>query len=194
MARELYVGHISDSATEEDIRKLFSVVGPVTSVHLIIDPETREFKRCGYVRMAPGVDLKEAVETLDEALLIDQVITVSIARPQKPGMSKSGKFGGPRKPGFGPGRGAAPGARAAKRIGDEPAGAAEPRSAARQRPGGGLKPGAGATTGQEIKSGRGQRPSSRSGQDSGAGPARPAGGRGKGPRPGGEKTAPRRGR
>lgn len=194
MAKELYVGHISDNATEEDIRKLFSVVGPVTSIHLIIDPETREFKRCGYVRMAPGVDLKEAVETLDEALLIDQVITVSIARPQKPGMSKSGKFGGPRKPGLGPRRDAAPGARTAKRSGDEPTSAAEPRHAAGQRPVRGPKAGAGATTGQEMKSGRGHRPSGRSGRDSGAGSAKPTGGRGKGPRPGGEKTAPRRGR
>ena len=90
MAKELYIGHISDKATEQDIRKLFSVVGTVTSVHLIIDPETREFKRCGYVRMAADVDPKEAVETLDGALLIDRVITVSIARPQKPGMSKHG--------------------------------------------------------------------------------------------------------
>jgi RNA recognition motif-containing protein len=88
MAKELYIGHISENATEQDIWKLFSVVGKVTSVHLIIDPETREFKRCGYVRMAADVDPKEAVETLDGALLVDRVITVSIARPQKPGMSK----------------------------------------------------------------------------------------------------------
>jgi len=90
MAKELYIGHISDNATEQDIWKLFSVAGKVTSVHLIIDPETREFKRCGYVRMAADVDPKEVVETLDGALLVDRVITVSIARPQKPGMSKRG--------------------------------------------------------------------------------------------------------
>jgi RNA recognition motif-containing protein len=90
MSREIYVGHISENATEEDVRKLFSVMGTVTSVHLIIDPETGEFKRCGYVRMLSGVDLDEVVETLDGAYLIDREIVVSIARPQKPGMSKSG--------------------------------------------------------------------------------------------------------
>lgn len=95
MAKELYVGHISGNATEEDVHKLFSVMGTVTSVHLIIDPETGEFKRCGYVRMAADVDLKEVVETLDGALLVDRVITVSIARPQKPGMSK--KVGGGKR-------------------------------------------------------------------------------------------------
>jgi RNA recognition motif-containing protein len=90
MAKEIYVGHISENATEEDVRKLFSVMGTVTSVHLIINPETGEFKRCGYVRMTSGVDLNEVVETLDGAYLIDREIVVSIARPQKPGMSKSG--------------------------------------------------------------------------------------------------------
>jgi RNA recognition motif-containing protein len=94
MAKELYVGHLSEETTEEDLRRLFSVMGTVTSVHLIIDPETREFKRCGYVRMAADVDLKEVVETLDGAFLVDRVITVSIARPQKPGMSgKAGMSG-----------------------------------------------------------------------------------------------------
>ena len=87
MAKEIYVGHLSEQATEEDVWKLFSVAGTVTSVHLIIDPETREFKRCGYVRMAAGVNLDEVVETLDGAYLIDREIVVSIARPQKPGMS-----------------------------------------------------------------------------------------------------------
>jgi RNA recognition motif-containing protein len=83
MAKELYVGHISEQATEEDLRKLFSVMGVVTSVHLIVNQETGEFKRCGYVRMLAEVDLNEVVETLDGAWLIDRVITVSIAKPQK---------------------------------------------------------------------------------------------------------------
>ncbi len=184
MAKELYVGYLSGSATEEDIRKLFSVVGTVTSVHLIIDPETREFKRCGYVRMAADVDPNEAVETLDGALLIDQVITVSIARPQKPGMSKSGKtgkFGGPRKPGFGPKAGAAP------RPGAGPKSHAEPKGRPGRTAGDGLKSrdgaqaatvpkfGAESTPRAEQKGGRGQKPAGR--------PVREETGRATAPRP-----------
>jgi len=108
VAREIYVGHLSADATEEDIRKLFSVAGPVTSVHLIYDRESGEFKRCGYVRMAPGVDLDEVVETLDDAYLIDRQIAVSIARPQKPGIS-SGKTAGYRKPSVKPREAGCPG-------------------------------------------------------------------------------------
>jgi RNA recognition motif-containing protein len=83
MAKELYVGHISEQATEEDLRKLFEIMGVVTSVHLIVDEQTGEFKRCGYVRMLSEVDLNEVVETLDGTYLIDRCIVVSIAKPQK---------------------------------------------------------------------------------------------------------------
>ena len=91
MARELYVGHLSELVTEEDVWKLFSVMGTVTSVHLIFDPDSGEFKRCGYVRMAAGVDLDEVAESLDGTYLVDKLITVSIARPQKPGMGAAAK-------------------------------------------------------------------------------------------------------
>lgn len=83
MAKELYVGHISEQATEEDLRKLFEIMGVVTSVHLIVDEVSGEFKRCGYVRMLSEVDLNEVVETLDGTYLIDRCIVVSIAVPQK---------------------------------------------------------------------------------------------------------------
>ncbi len=83
MAKELYVGHISEQATEQDLRKLFEVMGVVTSVHLIVDQDSGEFKRCGYVRMLSEVDLNEVVETLDGTWLIDRCIVVSIAKPQK---------------------------------------------------------------------------------------------------------------
>jgi hypothetical protein len=127
MAKEIYVGHISENATEEDVWKLFSVMGTVTSVHLIINPETGEFKRCGYVRMASGINLDEVVETLDGTYLIDREIVVSIARPQKPGMSKSGgnkqpwMKSGPKpeaKPGKKPR--AASGPRPAAKVGQRP--------------------------------------------------------------------------
>ena len=89
MAKELYVGHISEQATEEDLRTLFEIMGVVTSVHLIVDEQTGEFKRCGYVRMLSEVNLDEVVETLDGTYLIDRCIVVSIAKPQKDRPAKS---------------------------------------------------------------------------------------------------------
>ena len=137
MARELYVGHLPENTTEEDLWKLFSVAGTVTSVHLIIDPETGEFKRCGYVRMLSGVDLKEVVDTLDGAYLIDREIHVSIARPQKPGMGAAAKTlakkpwlkGGPKPS---KSKSAQPGSKPAGK--NKPAGAGRSTSSGTPRP------------------------------------------------------------
>lgn len=94
MKNELYLGSISTKATEEDIRNLFSLVGTVTSIHLIRDPQTGEFKECGYLKMATAAEAKEAIETLDGALLINRVLTVSEARPHPD--QKKRKFGDDR--------------------------------------------------------------------------------------------------
>jgi len=93
--KELYIGSLSYNVTEYDIEKLFSVSGTVTSIHLITDHVTGEFKGCGYVRMSTEAEAKDAVESLDNAMLIDRQITVSIAKPQKmrpQGGGARGKF------------------------------------------------------------------------------------------------------
>jgi RNA recognition motif-containing protein len=81
--KELYVGSLSYDATEYDIHKMFSVSGTVTSVHLITDAVTGEFKGCGYVRMSTEAEAKDAIDSLDGAWLLDKSIKVSYATPQK---------------------------------------------------------------------------------------------------------------
>lgn len=81
--KELYVGSLSYDATEYDIHKMFSVSGTVTSVHLITDAVTGEFKGCGYVRMSTEAEARDAIDSLDGAWLLDKSIKVSYANPQK---------------------------------------------------------------------------------------------------------------
>lgn len=90
MGKDLYVTNISLEATEEDVRKLFSVVGKVAYIHLVTDAKTGQFKGCGYVKMASEADAKEAITTLDGARLINRIIAVCEARPQKTGGPKAG--------------------------------------------------------------------------------------------------------
>lgn len=99
MAKELYVGHLPYEATTEDLRKLFSVAGTVTSVHIITDPETGKSKGCGYVRMASEEELKEAIECLDGALMENRMISVSMANPQKMNTKPLGRGAGNTQPG-----------------------------------------------------------------------------------------------
>ena len=100
MSKELYVGSMSYETTEYDLEKLFSVSGRVTSVHLIVDLKTGEFKGCGYVRMSTEAEAKDAIDSLDGAMLIDRKITVSLARKQKMKPQGGGARGGYKgKPG-----------------------------------------------------------------------------------------------
>ncbi|CAH2030027.1 RNA recognition motif domain-containing protein [Trichlorobacter ammonificans] len=99
MAKELYVGHLPYEATADDLRRLFSVAGTVTSVHIITDPATGKSKGCGYVRMAAEEQLKEAIDCLDGALMGDRIITVSIANPQKTTTRPAGRPSPGMKPG-----------------------------------------------------------------------------------------------
>ncbi len=90
MRRELYVGNIPYEATEDDLRRLFAVAGTVSTVHLISDPVSRKSKGCGYVKMATADAAREAINSLDGALFMSRLITVSEARPQKPQERPSG--------------------------------------------------------------------------------------------------------
>lgn len=99
MSKELYVGNLPYETNEEDLKRLFSVAGNVTSVHIITDPETGESKGCAYVRMASAEEAGEAIESLDEALVGARMITVSIARPQKQPQKRPGGYKGKSRPG-----------------------------------------------------------------------------------------------
>jgi len=84
MARDVYVANISFEATEEDLRNLFSVSGTVKAVRLLNDPRTGMFRGTAFVQMANAAEAKDAIVTLDGALLINRVISVTVALPKKP--------------------------------------------------------------------------------------------------------------
>lgn len=83
MGIEVYVGQIAGTVTEDEMRKLFSVVGTVASVHLVIDPVSGESRGCGYVRMSSDEEAREAIDLLNGAKLGDRQIVVKNAPPKK---------------------------------------------------------------------------------------------------------------
>jgi RNA recognition motif-containing protein len=103
MGIEIYVGHISGSVSEDEVRNLFSVAGTVTSVHLVTDPESGEFRGCGYVRMSTEDEAEEAIGLLNGAMLGDRLIVVKNAPPKHD--QKTGSSGGGRGQGGRTGRG-----------------------------------------------------------------------------------------
>ncbi|TLM68959.1 MAG: RNA-binding protein [Deltaproteobacteria bacterium] len=84
MSKDLYVKNISPEATEDDLRRLFAVCGKVTYIHMVKDAKTGAFAGCAFVKMATEAEARDAIVTLDDALLINRTIQVVAARPQKP--------------------------------------------------------------------------------------------------------------
>jgi RNA recognition motif-containing protein len=84
MNRELYVGSLPFETTEEDLFRLFSVSGTVQSVHIITDKISGKSKGCGYVKMTSIAEARDAINSLDGALVENRKITVAEAREQKP--------------------------------------------------------------------------------------------------------------
>lgn len=94
MGVEIYVGQLSSSVTEEEVRKLFTVAGTVTSVHLVKNSGSGELRGCGYVRMSTEDEACEAIGLLNGAMLGDRLIVVKDVTKQ--GSGKPASTGGGR--------------------------------------------------------------------------------------------------
>lgn len=100
MGIEVYVGHLSPAVTEDEIRRMFSVAGTVTSVHLVKNSGTGELRGCGYVRMSTEDEACDAIGLLNGALLGDSLIVVKDVTKQNATKGPSGgnRSGKPKFP------------------------------------------------------------------------------------------------
>src|SRR5512135_65475 len=93
MSEKLYVGNLSYSTTEDDLREAFTKIGEVSSATLIIDQTNGRSKGFGFVEMASDEDAAKAISTMNGTMLFDRTITVNEARP-KTDRGGSGGYGG----------------------------------------------------------------------------------------------------
>ena len=105
--KRLYVGNLSYSSTEDDIREAFSQHGEVSSIHLVTDRDTGQPRGFGFVEMVDGDQAEQAIAALNGADLGGRALVVNEARPRP---ERSGGGGG-RGPGGGRGRGGGGGRR-----------------------------------------------------------------------------------
>jgi RNA recognition motif-containing protein len=98
----IYVGNLSFTATEDDLRDAFGKYGEVSSVSIITDRETGRPRGFAFVEMRDGGAAKKAIEELNMSEIAGRSITVSEARPRN---ERTGGGGGG---GAGRGRGGPP--------------------------------------------------------------------------------------
>ncbi|HTF99086.1 MAG TPA: RNA-binding protein [Nitrospirota bacterium] len=105
MAKKLYVGNLSYTTHDEDLREAFSKIGEVSSVILITDQATGRSKGFGFVEMASDEDAEKAISAMNGTSFMDRNITVNEARPKTEGgrSGSGGGGGGKRGGGYGGG-------------------------------------------------------------------------------------------
>ena len=79
----IYVGNLSYSITEEDLRALFAEFGDVSSAKLIIDRETNRSQGFGFVEMSSNDAANKAVDELNGREVSGRALRVNEARPRE---------------------------------------------------------------------------------------------------------------
>lgn len=81
MSKKIYVGNLPFTATDDEVRELFTPYGSVQSVNLITDRETGRPRGFGFVEMEDGAD--EAIQALDQQEMGGRKLNVNEARPRR---------------------------------------------------------------------------------------------------------------
>ena len=81
MSKNLYVGNLPWSATENEVRDVFAAYGEVISINLIEDRETGRPRGFGFVEM-DDAGAREAIQNLDGKDMGGRTIKVNEAKPR----------------------------------------------------------------------------------------------------------------
>ena len=106
MAKNIYVGNLAWSVTNEDLRDLFSQFGTVKTAQVIDDRETGRSRGFGFVEMENDEEAQKAIEALNGNDHEGRQLTVNVAREREErGGGYGGGGGGRGRGGFGGGGG-----------------------------------------------------------------------------------------
>ncbi len=91
MGRNLFVGNLSFSIGEGELRQLFEQKGGVDSVTVMRDMATGRSRGFGFVEMSSEEAAQKAIKELNEFSVDGRNLTVNEARPKQ---ERRGGFGG----------------------------------------------------------------------------------------------------
>lgn len=101
MSSKLFVGNLSYSTGEAELRRHFEALGALRSVAIITDRMTGQPRGFGFVEFERSDDAQRAIESLDGQQVDGRTISVNIARERE----RTPRFGGGGGGGFGGGGG-----------------------------------------------------------------------------------------
>lgn len=103
--KNIFVGNLNYSASEDELRQMFEQFGTVERVSLITDRDTGRPRGFGFVEMPNDEEGDRAIEELNGVELGGRALNINEARPRQAGGGGGGGFGGGRPSGGGGPRG-----------------------------------------------------------------------------------------
>jgi cold-inducible RNA-binding protein len=88
--KNIFVGNLSFSATEDSVRALFEQYGTIERVNIITDRDTGQSRGFGFVEMSGNAEAQRAIQELDGREFEGRPLKVNEARPKE----NRGGFGG----------------------------------------------------------------------------------------------------
>jgi RNA recognition motif-containing protein len=104
MNTKMYVGNLPFTATETDLRQLFSDFGSVTDLFLPVDHVSGRPRGFAFVTMDSPTAMSEAINALNEKDFMGRKLAINEARPKEERAGGGGGGGGGRG-GYGGGGG-----------------------------------------------------------------------------------------
>lgn len=103
--KNIFVGNLSFSTTEDSIRQAFEQYGAIDRVSLVTDRDTGRSRGFAFVEMADDQAADKAIAAINGTEIDGRTVNVNVARPRENrsggfGNSGRGKFGGGRSGGF----------------------------------------------------------------------------------------------
>ncbi len=94
---KLYVGGLSYSVNDDQLKQLFTSHGTVQSARVVLDKYTDRSRGFGFVEMSTQQEAEKAIAALNGTQHEGRTLTVNIARPREERPSRGGGGGGFRE-------------------------------------------------------------------------------------------------
>ena len=91
---KLYVGNLAFSATDSELREIFSQYGTVTDAFILMDRATNRSRGFGFVTMSNQAEGEAAIEGLNGQEIGGRRLTINEARPMEERKPRGGGGGG----------------------------------------------------------------------------------------------------
>jgi cold-inducible RNA-binding protein len=89
--KNIFVGNLSFSTTEQDIRSLFEAYGTVARVNIVTDRDSGQPRGFAFVEMPNDVEGNNAIDALNGRQLGGRALNINEARPKTSGGGGGGR-------------------------------------------------------------------------------------------------------